>query len=84
MRARRPDPAPLEVDAVKVVIAATALWAIALLASLVFLSTLRRDGHLWWVATAVVGLLLGFLGIWVTRRRQSRAADTHDVPPPLA
>jgi len=94
MRARRPDPEPLEVDAVKVVAVGTILWALALLASLLFLSTLRRDGHLWWVPTAVSGLLLGLLGIWVCRRRAARLSqgmtpghrpsEADELPPPLA
>lgn len=94
MRPRRPDPEPLDVDAVKVVAVGTVLWAVALVACLPFLSRLRSDGHLWWVPTAVVGFLLGLLGIWVCQRRQVRlsqgvepggrppAAD--ELPPPLA
>lgn len=94
MRARRPDPQPVEVDAVKVVAIGTMLWAIALLASLLFLSTLRSDGHLWWVPTAGIGLLLGVLGSWVCRRRQvrltqgappgGRPPEADELPPPLA
>lgn len=94
MRARRPDPEPLDVDAVKVVMVGTVLWGIALLASLPLLSTLRRAGYLWWVPTAACGLLLGLLGIWVCRRRAARLgssgdstgrpAEADELPPPLA
>lgn len=94
MRARRPDPEPIEVDAVKVIAVGMVLWGIALITCLVFLSTLRRDGHLWWVPTAFVGVLLGLLGIWVCRRRQARLSEgvppggrppaADELPPPLA
>lgn len=76
----------------KVVTVGTVLWGIALLASLPFLSTLRSDGHLWWVPTAVAGFLLGLLGIRVCQRRAAklRQGVTHrppaadELPPPLA
>ncbi len=93
VRARRPDPEPLEVNAVKVVAIGTVLWAIALIGCLAFLPRLRADGHLWWVPTAVVGLLLGLLGIWVCRRREirlrrpeagSRPPAADELPPPLS
>ena len=92
MRPRRPDPAPLDVDAVKVVTVGTVLWGVAVLASLPFLSRLRDDGHLWWVQTAVAGFLLGLLGIWMCRRRRdslrrdaaARPPEADELPPPLA
>ncbi|MEP6696768.1 MAG: DUF2530 domain-containing protein [Pseudonocardiales bacterium] len=69
-RRRKPDPEPLDVDAVRVVTVGTALWAAALLAGLANLSRLRADGHLWWMTTCLAGLLLGLWGIYVTRRRR--------------
>lgn len=94
MRSRRPNPQPLEVDAVKVVTFGTALWGLALLACLPNLSTLAEDDHLWWVQTAAVGFGLGLLGIWVCRRRRAklrrgdapagRPPATGELPPPLA
>lgn len=88
-RSRRPDPEPLDVDPVRVVSVGTALWAIALVASLANLGTLRSGGHLWWVPACVAGLLLGFLGVYVTRRRRAairrgQAQPAERLPPPLA
>lgn len=92
-RTRRPDPGPLDVDAVRVVTLGTLLWALALLASLANLSTLRAHGHLWWVATASAGSLLGLLGIAYCWRRRtalrrpagpSRPVEADELPPPLA
>lgn len=69
-----PDPAaqvePLDVDGVRAVAVGTALWAIALVACLVFTSRLRDDGHLWWIATCACGVVLGLAGLaYVIRRR---------------
>lgn len=91
-RSRRPDPEPLYVDAVTVVTVGTAIWGVALLASLPFLTQLRAAGHLWWVQTALAGFLLGLAGIAYCRRRRQalrRGApvagppDASELPPPL-
>ncbi len=92
-RPRRPDPEPLEVDAVRIVTVGTLLWAVALVACLPFLSTLRARGHLWWVATALVGFLIGLWGVVYCRRRRTalrglaaapRPLHADELPPPLA
>lgn len=80
-RAPQPDPEPLEVDAVRVVTAATVVWGMALVAALANLGRLRADGHLWWVPTCGAGLLLGLLGVYVCRRRRS-ALRRGELPPP--
>lgn len=70
----------LDVDGVAVVGLGTVLWTVALVVSLVFETDLRRDGHLWWIATAACGAGLGLLGIAYCVRRRRRlgtvASDT--------
>lgn len=80
VRSRRPDPEPLDVDAVSVVTAGTVAWAVALVAALVGRSTLRAHGHSWWIQACLAGFLLGLLGIGYCRRR--RAALDQAAPPP--
>ena len=69
MRQRRPDPPPVPTNDLRVVVVGTALWAVALLVTLLFHARLREDGHLWWIATCAVGFGLGLVGIRYTRRR---------------
>lgn len=64
--------AAVDVDGIAVVSLGTALWAIALVLSLVFEDHLRRDGHLWWIAAAACGVGLGVLGIAYCVRRRNR------------
>jgi len=52
----------------------TALWAIALVATLIFREQLQDDGHEWWVWTCVAGVILGLMGIVITTRRRKRIA----------
>ena len=68
---RRPDPAPLPFDGVRTVTIGTGLWLLALIVSLALHSRLERDGHLWWIATAATGFVLGLLGIYYCRRRSA-------------
>lgn len=84
-RARRPDPPPLPTRDVLTVAVGTAAWALALVLALILEPTLRRDGHLWWLATAAVGTGLGLLGMLYCARRQassSRASSSSARPPP--
>ena len=69
---RKPDPAPLPYDGVLTVTIGTGVWLVALVVMLPFWSHLRRDGHLWWIATAACGFGLGLLGIVYCRRRATR------------
>lgn len=75
-----PKPAALDVDGIAVVSLGTVLWTVALVVSLVFEPDLRRDGHLWWIATAACGAGLGLLGVayCVRRRRRLGAPDVRD------
>lgn len=68
MAQRRPDPPPLRTDDVRTVKIIAALWAVALVVFVVA----RADGE--WIATAVCGLALGFVGIAYTKRRAAAIA----------
>lgn len=68
---RRPDPEPLPDDGVRTVTAGTVVWLVVLVVLLPFWSRLRHDGHLWWVATAAIGLGLGLFGVVYCRRRSA-------------
>lgn len=74
--ARRPDPAPLETDDVKIVAAGTALWVLAL-AALIAARLLGADVHTWWIAMCAAGAALGLLGVRYCQRR--RAAIARDA-----
>ncbi len=63
---------PLPYDGVLSVTVGTILWFVALVVMLPFWDDLRDDGHLWWIATAAVGSVLGLAGIWSTTRRRNR------------
>jgi hypothetical protein len=62
------------VDAVRTVRIGTALWAVGLVATLVFRDSLDDNGRGWWLWTCVAGVLLGCAGIVITTRRRSRLA----------
>jgi hypothetical protein len=66
---RRPDPPPIETNDLRVVATGTALWAVALVVTLLFHARLRHDGHLWWIAACAWGFGLGLVGLRYTRRR---------------
>jgi hypothetical protein len=63
---------PLEVDAVRVMAAGTALWCVALVVLVLLRPTLDRHDAGWWVWVAVAGIGLGGIGLVVTTRRRTR------------
>lgn len=69
-----PSVSPLDVDAVRTVQIGTALWAVALVATLIFRDQLHDDGREWWIWTCVAGVILGLMGIIITIRRRKRIA----------
>jgi hypothetical protein len=72
-RPHRPAPEPLDVDAVSVVTAGTALFGIAGLLLLVFGRTWLADhGRTGWLGVCAAGFGLGLIGIWFCRRRRNR------------
>ena len=68
---RRPDPEPLEADDVAIVTAGTVLWAVALVASLVFHDRLADGGNENWIWIFLAGTFLGLIGIRYVRRRRA-------------
>ncbi|MDQ1574861.1 MAG: hypothetical protein QOH55_11 [Microbacteriaceae bacterium] len=68
---RRPDPAPVQTDDRRAVLAGLVLWLVALVALLLLAGELVAGGHLWWLWTVVVGLALGVVGlIYLSVRRR--------------
>jgi hypothetical protein len=67
---------PLDVDGVRTMLTGAILWAIALLALLPFIPTLKDHGNLWWIYTCAAGFGLGILGWDVCRRRQRKRKST--------
>ena len=76
---RRPAPEPLATSDVAAVAVGTALWAIALVLTLVLHDRLADDGRGDWVWIAAAGVFLGLVGLWHVRRR---AARLREVRPP--
>jgi len=70
--------APLDVDAVRTVQIGTALWAVALVVTLLMRDQLSDDGHEWWIWTCVAGLVLGLVGVVITTRRRARLVRRGD------
>ena len=56
-------PPPLQVDTVRVVLAGTAVWAVALVVLLVLGDRVDRM----WTWTCVAAIVLAALGLWVMR-----------------
>ena len=75
------DPAPLDVDAVPVVVAGTVLWAIALVVCLLALDDLRDAGRGWWPVACGWGVALGLIGLRHTRRRRAAIARAEQDKP---
>lgn len=70
---------PLDVDAVRTVQISTALWAVALVATLMARDALADHGRTWWIWTCVAGVVLGLLGLLVTTRRRRRIATSRSA-----
>src|SRR5664280_445857 len=68
---RRPDPAPLETDDVRVVAIGTALWAVAFFVLLAVRARLAAHHTSWWLATCAVGVILGLAGVRYCQRRRA-------------
>jgi hypothetical protein len=80
---RRPDPQPRETDDVRIVFIGTLLWALALIATVVFHDRLADHDDADWVWVALAGTFLGLVGLrYVRRRRAAIARDAAPVPGP--
>lgn len=74
---RRPDPEPVRVDLGRVVLVGTIVWALVLLgAGVARLAGVTGATEVLWVA--VVGVLLGLLGILWSRRNRARWENETD------
>jgi fatty acid desaturase len=60
---RRPDPAPVQTDDRRAVLAGLVLWLVALVVLLLLAGELVARGLFWWLWTVVVGLALGIVGL---------------------
>ncbi|MFD4420605.1 DUF2530 domain-containing protein [Agromyces sp. NPDC058484] len=69
---RRPDPVPARADARKAALAGTAAWVGALVISLVFRAQLDDADLGWLVWAAVVGTVVGVIGLVVVLLRRHR------------
>lgn len=69
-RVVRPDPPPLETDDVKVVVAGTAAWGLALVVLGAFKAA-GEDVRWWWIGMCCYGIALGLFGIRYCRRRHA-------------
>ncbi|MEP6479127.1 MAG: DUF2530 domain-containing protein [Rhodoglobus sp.] len=67
---RKPDPAPVKTDDRKAMIVGIALWLVALVVLLVFLTPLTESGNGWWLWTCAAGIALGLFGVIYTHYRQ--------------
>jgi hypothetical protein len=65
---------PMEVDLAKIVLAGTALYALAAVILLALHTSLTHDGHGRWPWIAVSGVGLGLLGLFYVKRRDRAIA----------
>ncbi|WP_341954071.1 DUF2530 domain-containing protein [Salinibacterium sp. TMP30] len=72
---RRPDPKPVETDDRKAMLFGIGLWVLGLATLLLFLEPLNAAGNLWWLWTAVAGLVLGLIGLIYTHVRHGKRTD---------
>ncbi|PRY67185.1 uncharacterized protein DUF2530 [Glaciihabitans tibetensis] len=68
---RRPDPVPVKTDSRAALYVGLVLWLLALVALLLAPELLNLDEAPWRVATCVVGLVLGALGLLYLRFRKN-------------
>ena len=72
----KPAPPPLQVDTARVVLSASALWAVALVVLLVLGDRVDRM----WTWTCVAAIALGTLGLWIMRWQGQLPAATAERP----
>src|SRR5690606_27876993 len=70
-RPRRPDPPPMKTNDVRIAVAGTAAWAVAL--AVLLIVGLPSDDR-WWLWVCVAGIGIGLFGIWYIPRLQAARA----------
>ncbi|GAA2436158.1 hypothetical protein GCM10010191_58730 [Actinomadura vinacea] len=70
-RSRRPDPPPMRTNDVRVALAGTAAWTVALITLLII--GVPADAR-WWLWVCGAGIVIGLFGAWYTPRLQSTRA----------
>ena len=67
-----PKPQPLHLDTARVILGGIAVWALALVVTLLVPALHEGDRH-WWPWTCVAGIVLGFMGWAYVRRGRGNA-----------
>ncbi|GAB3612125.1 DUF6223 family protein [Humibacter ginsengisoli] len=70
---RLPDPPPMKTDDRAALGVGTMLWVIAAIVAAVFAGPLAASGHGWVPATAIVGVVLGLIGLVYAQVSRVRA-----------
>lgn len=70
---RMPDPPPLKTDERIAIGVGTLLWVVAVILAMVFAAPLEDAGRGWLLAAAIVGVVLGIIGLVYAQVRRSRA-----------
>ena len=65
---RKENPEPAQVNTRKVVLLGTLCWVIVLAVLGAFYPALADAGLDWWLHTAIIGILLGFLALFMVRK----------------
>ena len=70
---RLPDPPPMKTDDRAALAVGTLLWVIAAIVAAVFEGPLAHSGRGWMLATAIVGVALGLIGLVYAQASRMRA-----------
>ncbi|MEO6142521.1 MAG: DUF2530 domain-containing protein [Dermatophilaceae bacterium] len=73
------EPQPLSVDTARLLRIGIALWAVALVVSLL-VPALHQAGRNWWPWACVAGIVLGTLALAYVRRGRGNAAMARPEP----
>ncbi|MGA0566900.1 DUF2530 domain-containing protein [Rathayibacter sp. KR2-224] len=71
---RLPDPPPMKTDDRAALAVGTVVWLVVAVVSIVISEPLGQSGHGWVVDMAIVGIVLGLIGLAYAQVRRSRSA----------
>jgi cation transporter-like permease len=77
---RLPDPPPMKTDDRAALAVGTLLWVIAAVVAVVLAQPLAESGNGWVLAAAIVGVVLGLVGVVYAQVERSRAARRDREP----